>query len=90
MDNSDERRDRILKAALDCRAELVAYARSLLGDYAAAEDAVQESMLVVVKKFDLFQDGTSMIAWCRSIVRLEVLRAKQKKQPLGYMTLKID
>ena len=60
--------------------ELIAYARSLLGNYAAAEDAVQEAMLVVVKKFDQFQEGTSMLAWCRSIVRIEVLRAKQRKQ----------
>ena len=56
----------------------MAYARSLLGNYAAAEDVVQEAMLVVVKKFELFQEGTSMLAWCRSIVRIEVLRAKQR------------
>ena len=37
-------------------------------------------MLVVVKKFDQFQEGTSMLAWCRSIVRIEVLRAKQRHQ----------
>ena len=37
-------------------------------------------MLVVVRKFDQFREGTSMLAWCRSIVRLEVLRAKQKRQ----------
>ncbi len=70
----------MLKLALKYRAELTAYARSLLGNYAAAEDAVQEAMLVVVKKFDQFQEGTSMLAWCRSIVRLEVLRMKQQRQ----------
>jgi len=58
----------------------MAYARSLLGNYAAAEDAVQEAMLVVLKKFDQFQEGTSILAWCRSIVRIEVLRAKQRQQ----------
>ena len=60
--------------------ELIAYARSLLGNYAAADDLVQEAMLVVVKKFDQFAEGTSMLAWCRSIVRIEVLRAKQGHQ----------
>ena len=69
-----------MKQALECRVELVAYARAVLGDYAAAEDAVQEAMLVVVKKFDQFQEGTSMLAWCRAIVRLEVLRMKQQRQ----------
>ena len=78
MDNSDAKRDRVLKAALDCRAELMAYARSLLGNYAAAEDVVQEATLVVARKFDQFEEGTSMLAWCRSIVRIEVLRARQK------------
>ena len=78
MDNSEEKRDRVLREAFSCRVELVAYARAALGNYTAAEDVVQEAMLVVVKKFDQFQQGTSMLAWCRSIVRIEVLRAKQK------------
>ncbi len=79
MDSSDDKRDRVLKAALECRTELVAYARSLLGNYAAAaDDIVQEAMLVVMKKYNHFQEGTSMLAWCRSIVRIEVLRAKQQ------------
>jgi len=80
MDELDSKRDRVLKEALHCRAELTAYARSLLGNYAAADDAVQEAMLVVVKKYDQFTEGTSMLAWCRSIVRLEVLRMKQRRQ----------
>jgi RNA polymerase sigma factor (sigma-70 family) len=80
MDSSDDKRDRVLKAALDCRTELISYARSLLGNYAAAADVLQEAMLVVVKKFDQFQEGTSMLAWCRSIVRLEVLRSNQRRQ----------
>jgi len=78
MDTPDSQRDRVLRAALEYRVELVAYARSLLGNYSAAEDAVQEAMLVVVNKFDQFQEGTSMLAWCRAIVRLEVLRIKQQ------------
>ena len=80
MDKADAERGRVPKTALDCRAELIFYARSLLGNYAAAEDVVQEAMLVVVKKFDQFQEGTSMLAWCRAIVRLEVLRMRQQWQ----------
>ena len=80
MDGSDDKRDRVMKAALACRTELIAYARSLLGNYAAADDVLQEALLVVFKKFDQFQEGTSMLAWCRSIVRIEVLRAKQRHQ----------
>jgi len=80
MDEISARRDRVLKEALGCRVELVAYARAMLGSYSAAEDVVQEAMLVVMRKCDQFQEGTSMLAWCRAIVRLEVLRAKQQRQ----------
>ena len=80
MAEPEDKRDRVLRAAFDCRDDLLAYARSLLGNYSAAEDAVQEAMLVVVKKFDQFEEGTSLLAWCRSIVRIEVLRAKQRHQ----------
>ena len=80
MDSSEDKRDRVLKAALECRTELIAYARSLLGSYAAADDVLQEAMLVVIKKYDQFHEGTSILAWCRSIVRIEVLRSKQRHQ----------
>lgn len=77
MCDSEKKRDRILKAAFDCRDDLLAYAWSLLGNRAAAEDAVQEAMLVVVKKHDQFREGTSVLAWCRAMVRIEVMRARQ-------------
>lgn len=78
MSGEFAKRDRVLRSAFECREELVSYARALLGNYAAAEDVVQESMLVVVAKYDQFEEGTSVLAWCRSIVRIEVLRAKQR------------
>lgn len=89
MENSDNKRDRVLRAALECRTELVAYARSLLGDYTAADDAVQEAMVVVVRKHDQFEEGTSMLAWCRSIVRIEVLRARQRSQREKTLTQRV-
>ncbi|QDV47482.1 RNA polymerase sigma factor [Stieleria neptunia] len=78
MTGSDEHREQVLRAAFELREHLLAYARSLLGNYAAAEDAVQEAFLVVVKKHENFQEGTSLLAWCRAIVRIEVLKAKDR------------
>ena len=49
-----------------------------MGNYAAAEDAVQEAFLVVVKKHENFQEGALLLAWCRAIVRIEVLKAKDR------------
>jgi RNA polymerase sigma-70 factor (ECF subfamily) len=74
----EEKRDRIVKLAFECRVQLTAYAYALLGDYSTADDAVQDAMLTVVKKYDQFTEGTSIMAWCRSIVRLETLRIKHK------------
>ena len=80
MGDHENKKDRVVHAAFGCRTELLTYARSLLGNFAAAEDAVQEAMIVVMNKYDQFQEGTSILAWCRSIVRLEVLRAKRRYQ----------
>ncbi len=80
VSGSNDRIDIVLKRALQYRVQLLAYARSLLGDYTEAEDVIQEALLVVVKKADQFQEGTSMLAWCRAIVRLEVLRARQQQR----------
>ena len=52
---------------------LVAYAHALLADYAAAEDVVQNAFLVVARRYEDFEEGTSILAWCRGIVRLEIL-----------------
>ncbi len=78
MSLDEDKRDRILREALSCRIQLVAYARAIIGNYSSAEDAVQEALMVVFRKYDQFQEGTSMLAWCRSIVRLEILRTLQK------------
>jgi RNA polymerase sigma-70 factor (ECF subfamily) len=45
----------------------------MLSDYPAAQDVVQNAFVVVAQKCDDFEEGTSMIAWCRTIVRLQVL-----------------
>ena len=71
-------RDRVLKAALTCQPALVAYAHALLADYAAAEDVVQNAFLVVARKHEDFAEGTSILAWCRRIVRLEILSHLRK------------
>lgn len=80
MSTETKQREHVMKSALECRTELLAYARSLLGNYSLAEDVLQDAMIVVFNKYDQFQEGTSILAWCRSIVRIEVLRVRQKQQ----------
>ena len=72
-------RNRVLKAALGCQPALVAYAHALLADYAAAEDVVQNAFLVVAHRHGDFVEGASIIAWCRGIVRLEIMSHLRKR-----------
>lgn len=77
MDNLD---DVVIRDAFAVQPELMAYALALLGDYNEAQDVVQETMLVVVRKHDQFEPGTSVLAWCRAILRIEVQRLYRRKK----------
>ncbi len=73
-------RDRVLKAALGHQPALIAYAYAMLSDYAAAQDVVQNTLVVIARKYGDFTEGTSMLAWCRAIVRLQVLSYIRKNR----------
>ncbi|MCH1509150.1 MAG: sigma-70 family RNA polymerase sigma factor [Akkermansiaceae bacterium] len=75
----NERRHRVVTEAFRCRRALEVYAYSLLKDRTEAEDPVQEAFIVVMEKFADFEEGTSMMAWTRAIVRLKVLQSLDKK-----------
>ena len=81
MDKStqDERRNRVVAQAFQCRRALEVYAFSMLKDRAEAEDLVQDAFIVVMEKFEVFEEGTSMLAWTRAIVRLKVLQSLEKR-----------
>ena len=70
--------DDLLKTAFGFHDALVAYAYALLRDHALAEDAVQSAYVVITRKADTFSADKSVIAWCRGIVRLEVLQLLRK------------
>ena len=78
--NDHETRDRILKSALAHQPALTAYAYAMLSDYPAAQDVVQDTLVVVARKFEDFEEGTSILAWCRTIVRLQVLAYLRKSR----------
>ncbi|NJN05330.1 MAG: sigma-70 family RNA polymerase sigma factor [Rhodobacteraceae bacterium] len=75
-------RDQVVGEAFACRHALLAYAYGSLGDHAQAEDVVQNAFLVVMDKYTEFCPGTSMLAWCRSIVRLKVFEALRERNRL--------
>ncbi|MEO6785742.1 MAG: sigma-70 family RNA polymerase sigma factor [Chthoniobacteraceae bacterium] len=77
-----QQRDQVVGEAFASRHSLIAYAYGSLGDYARAEDVVQSAFLVVMDKYADFREGTSMLAWCRSIVRLKVFEALRERNRL--------
>ena len=73
---SDEiaKRDRVLRSAFECREELVAYSRALLGNFAAAEDVVQEAFLELFRQPEQPQNTS---AWLYKVVRNKSISARR-------------
>jgi len=53
---------------------------SLLGDIHDAEDAMQEVSLVLWRKFDQFQRGTSFRHWAFQVARFEAMNFRRRRQ----------
>src|SRR6185503_8310446 len=72
----------LLRQAFKYQDALVSYAYGLLQDWALAQDAVQESFIVLQRKHHEFKPGANAYAWTRQIVRFEalnLLRARRKE-----------
>jgi RNA polymerase sigma-70 factor, ECF subfamily len=55
------------------QAAVRSYALALTGDFAAAEDVVQETFLTVTEKAADYVPGTNFVAWACTIARFKVL-----------------
>ena len=77
-----QQRDQVVREAFECRHALQAYAFAALSDHALAEDVVQAAFIVVMDKYREFREGTSILAWCRAIVRLKVFEALRARKRL--------
>ena len=57
---------------------LRAFARTLLPNWEAVDDVLQESSVVMWKKLDQLQDESGFLPWAKVIVRFEALRARRR------------
>ncbi|MFC1582587.1 sigma-70 family RNA polymerase sigma factor [Planctomycetota bacterium] len=80
MDKQYINAEAIMKAALKYQDALVTYAYAMLQDWASAEDAVQDALVVVMNKWQDFKPGTSIYAWVRQIVHFKTLEAIRSRQ----------
>lgn len=65
---------------------LLAYGRTICGDHHAAEDVVQESVLIAYRNLGHFFPETDFGAWLRAIVRRKALEMRRtlRKVRLGF------
>jgi RNA polymerase sigma-70 factor (ECF subfamily) len=62
-----------------CQRPIFLYAMSLLGNVQDAEDVVQESGLVLWKKFHEYQPGTDFVRWACQIARYQSLKLRARR-----------
>jgi RNA polymerase sigma-70 factor (ECF subfamily) len=76
MKNNDS--NRFEKHYLGARDGLYAFVLSMIGNPSVAEDVCQDISVVLWRKFDSFEEGTSFPAWARQIALYEIHNARRK------------
>jgi len=57
---------------------LRAYSRSLLPDWNAVDEAMQEASVVMWRKIDRLKSGDDFLPWAKAVLRFEVLKVRRK------------
>jgi RNA polymerase sigma-70 factor (ECF subfamily) len=71
--------ERFAQLLATCQRQVFVYAMGLLHNAADAEEVLQETNLVLWRKFDQFHPGTEFGRWACGIAHFEVLKRRQKK-----------
>ena len=77
---SDPQQQQVLQLFVRHQTRIKGFILSLLGDFAATEDVLQETFLVVQRKAEEFDPGTNFIAWSFQIARFQVMKAQGQHQ----------
>jgi RNA polymerase sigma-70 factor, ECF subfamily len=78
-----------LRRFLSAESALRGYLLAHLRNFDIAEDALQQTALVLWEKFDHYDPSRPFLAWALGVARLEVLQAKKRK-PMGRSLLDGD
>ena len=79
LSDRDREVERFARLLARCQRRLFVYAMSLLHDPNDAEDVLQETNIVLWKKFNKYERGTDFAAWACRIARFEILKVYKKK-----------
>ena len=75
--------ERFARLLARCQRRIFVYAMSLLYDANDAEDVLQETNLVLWKKFQEYEPGTDFPRWACRIAYYEVLKVRRRKGQNG-------
>ncbi len=73
---TDDHQQQVLQLFVRHQTRIKGFIVSLMGDFAATEDVLQETFLVVQQKAAAFEPGTNFIAWAFQIARFQVMKAQ--------------
>jgi len=71
--------EKFLELLAGCQRSVFVYAMSLLHDANDAEEVLQETNLVLWRKYDQYKPGTDFNAWACRIAHFEVMRIRQRR-----------
>lgn len=73
-------RDEVLRLFLKHQVALSAYLYTLAEDWEAVDEALQETAVFMLGRWEDFAPGTSFPAWARSVARLRLLEVRQRRR----------
>ena len=79
LSNREREVERFARLLARCQRRIFVYAMSLLHDPNDAEDVLQETNLVLWKKFNEYERGTDFARWACRVAYFEVLKVYRKK-----------
>lgn len=77
---TDSHTQQVLQLFVRHQPRIKGFILALLPDFAAAEDVLQETFLVVQRKAAEFDPGTNFLAWSFRIARFQVMKAQTAHQ----------
>ena len=78
-----EQRQIVLQLFVRHQPRIKGFIVALVGDFAATEDVLQETFLVVQQKAGEFDVGSNFLAWVFQIARFQVLKHRTQRQRAG-------
>lgn len=84
LETNKTQRDRMEQFARllgSCQRQVFLFALGMLHNTADAEEVLQETNLVLWRKFDQYEPGTDFSKWARQIAYFEVLKFRERRRP---------